>query len=106
MHIDKDYKEFAKKQLDGFKEVLRQSVAFTCACCQQQKQKGEAAGAHLFRTEDPAIWKAMEVKPGQHRVGTYALCLECVDKYDDSTIQKKVMAYLGTQGLFGNGPSI
>ncbi len=106
MKIDKAYMEFAKKQLDGFREVLRQSVVFSCACCQLQKPKGEAAGAHLFKPEDPALWKAMEVKPGQHRVGTYALCLECVDKYPNEAIQAKVIAYLGTQGLFGNKAAI
>lgn len=101
MNIDKAYKEFAKKQLEGFKEVLRQSVVFNCACCQKQKSKGEAAGAHLFKTEDPALWKAMEEAPGQHRVGVYAICLECKDEYSEELIQTKVMAYLGSQGLFG-----
>jgi hypothetical protein len=101
VNIDKAYKEFAKKQLDGFKEVLRQSVVFNCACCQKQKPKGEAAGAHLFKTEDPAIWKAMEEAPGRHRVGTYAICLECMDSYSEEVIYTKVTAYLGSQGLFG-----
>jgi len=101
VNIDKAYIEFAKKQLDSFRETLRQSVAFTCACCQKQKPKGEAAGAHLFKTEDPALWKAMEEAPGRHRVGTYAICLECADSYSDVVIQQKVMAYLGSQGLFG-----
>jgi len=101
VNIDKAYIEFAKKQLDGFREVLRQSVAFTCACCQKQKPKGEAAGAHLFKTEDPALWKAMEEAPGRHRVGTYAICLECADSYSEVVIQQKVRAYLGSQGLFG-----
>lgn len=101
MKIDKAYMEFAKKQLDGFREVLRQSVVFNCACCQKQKPKGEAAGAHLFKTEDPAIWKAMEKAPGQHRVGTYAICLECADSTSEEVIYQKVTAYLGSQGLFG-----
>lgn len=101
MEIDKAYKEFAKKQLEGFREVLRQSVVFNCACCQKQKPKGEAAGAHLFKTEDPAIWKAMELSPGRHRVGTYAICLECSDSYSEEVIYQKVMTYLGSQGLFG-----
>lgn len=101
MNIDKAYIEFAKKKLDGFRELLRQSVVFNCACCQKQKPKGEAAGAHLFKTEDPAIWKAMEEAPGQHRVGTYAICLECADSYPEDVMAQKVMAYLGSQGLFG-----
>lgn len=101
MNVDKAYKEFAKKQLDGFREVLRQSVVFNCACCQKQKPKGEAAGAHLFKTEDPTIWKSMEEAPGRHRVGTYAICLECSDSYSEELIHQKVMLYLGTQGLFG-----
>lgn len=101
MHIDKAYLEFAKKQLEGFREVLRQSVGFHCACCQKQKMKGEAAGAHLFKPEDPALWKAMEVAPGQHRVGTYAICLECKDEFSEEVILKKVVPYLGSQGLFG-----
>jgi hypothetical protein len=106
MQIDKEYMEFAKKQLDGFREVLRQSVAFNCACCGLQKQKGEAAGAHLFKPEDPALWKAMEVKPGQHRVGTYAVCLECKDAYSEELIQTKVISYLGKNGLFGDQTKI
>lgn len=101
MNVDKAYIEFAKKKLDGFRELLRQSVVFNCACCQKQKPKGEAAGAHLFKTEDPAIWKAMEEAPGQHRVGTYAICLECADSYSEDLIYQKVTAYLGTKGLFG-----
>lgn len=104
MKIDKAYMEFAKKQLDGFKEVLRQSVMFSCACCQKQKPKGESAGAHLFKPEDPAIWKAMEVAPGQHRVGVYAICLECKDAYSEEIILKKAIAYMGTNGLFGEKP--
>lgn len=104
MKVDKAYMEFAKKQLDGFREVLRQSMSFNCACCQKLKPKGEAAGAHLFKTEDPAIWKAMEEAPGRHRVGTYAICLECVDEFPQDIIDKKVMAYLGSQGLFGKKP--
>lgn len=101
MKVDKAYIEFAKKHLEGFKEVLRQSVSFNCACCQKLKSRGEAAGAHLFKTEDPAIWKSMEEKPGQHRVGVYALCLECMDEFPKDVIDQKVLAYLGTQGLFG-----
>jgi|EndMetStandDraft_8_1072994.scaffolds.fasta_scaffold575047_1 hypothetical protein len=104
MKITKEYREFANKTLEGFKEQLRQSVAFSCACCQQQKQKGEAAGAHLFKPEDPALWKAMEVPGGLHRVGVYAICLECMDAFSEDVIQKKVIAYLGSQGLFGGGP--
>lgn len=106
MNIDKDYIEFAKKQLDGFREVLRQSVAFNCACCGKQKSRGEAAGAHLFKPEDPALWKAMEEAPGRHRVGTYAICLECKDEYSEEVIQTKVISYLGTQGLFGDRSKI
>jgi len=104
MKITKEYREFANKTLEGFKEQLRQSVAFSCACCQQQKQKGEAAGAHLFKPEDPALWKAKEVPGGLHRVGVYAICLECMDAFSEDVIQKKVIAYLGSQGLFGGGP--
>lgn len=100
MEISKEYLAFAKKTLDGFKENLRQSMAFNCACCQKQKQKGEAAGAHLFKPEDPSLWKAMEVPGGRHRVGVYAICLECVDAFPDDVIKQKVTAYLGTQGLF------
>ena len=104
MQISKEYREFANKTLEGFKEQLRQSVAFSCACCQKQKQKGEAAGAHLFKPEDPALWNAMEVPGGLHRVGVYAICLECMDEFSEVVIQKKVIAYLGSQGLFGGGP--
>ena len=43
MKITKEYREFANKTLEGFKEQLRQSVAFSCACCQQQKQVDFAA---------------------------------------------------------------
>jgi len=104
MKITKEYREFANKTLEGFKEQLRQSVAFSCACCQQQKQKGEAAGAHLFKPEDPALWKAMEEAPGRHRVAAYAVCLECKDEFPEDIILKKVISYLGAQGLFGKRP--
>lgn len=104
MHIDKDYIEFAKKNLDGFREKLRQSVAFDCACCQKNKPRGEAAGAHTFKPEDPALWKAMEEAPGRHRVAAYAICLECKDEFPEDIILKKVISYLGSQGLFGKRP--
>lgn len=96
---DKTYLEFAKRNLEGFKETLRTAVAFNCACCEQQKMKGEAAGAHLYKPENVALWKAMQTVKGP-RVGVYALCLECVDKYSEEVINQKVTAYLGKQGLF------
>lgn len=106
MKIEKGYMEFAKKQLDGFREVLRQSVAFNCACCQKQKPKGEAAGAHVFKPEDPALWKAMQTPNGSHKVAVYAICLECKDAYSEEVILKKVISYLGGQGLFGEKTTI
>lgn len=106
MQIDKAYMEFAKKTLDGFREVLRQSQAFQCACCLNQKFKGEAAGAHLFKPEDPKLWKAMEAPGGTHRVGVYAICLECKDAYSEEVILQKVIVYLGGQGLFGETAKI
>lgn len=104
MNIDKDYIEFAKKNLEGFREKLRQSVSFECACCRKQKSRGEAAGAHTFKPEDPTLWKAMEIAPGRHRVAAYAVCLECKDEFAEDIILKKVISYLGSQGLFGEGP--
>ncbi|MCI0529601.1 MAG: hypothetical protein L0Y56_19335 [Nitrospira sp.] len=101
MQIDKAYLEFAKSRLGGYREMIRTAAVFQCACCLIEKDRNEAAGVHMFKPEDPALWKAMEVAPNQHRVGLYALCLECMDSVPEEIRNQKVLSYLGSQGLFG-----
>lgn len=97
---DKDYNDFAKGELDKMKETLKVSMYFTCACCQKQKVRGEAAGAHLYKTENNDLAKAMKAKNGMPKVATYVLCLECLDSVSDQVLHTKVTSYLGQQGLF------
>lgn len=98
---DKDYNKFAKQQLEAMKETLKTTMAFTCACCQVQKPKGEAAGAHLYKPSSSSLQKAMiDPKTKMPKVATYVLCLECLDSYPEDVIHTKVTAYLGSQGLF------
>lgn len=99
---EKEAKEFRKKMLEGAKEVLRQSLGFTCACCQLQKLSGEKGGAFLYEPKDERLRRAMiDEKSGMPRVCTYVLCHECLDSVPDEVIYQKVTAYVGTQGLFG-----
>lgn len=98
---DKDHNAFAKQQLEAMKETLRTTMAFTCACCQTQKPKGEAAGAHLYKPESSDLQRAMmDKKSKMPKVATYVLCLECMDSFPENVIHTKVTAYLGSQGLF------
>jgi hypothetical protein len=99
---DKEYKEFAKQQLEGRREVLRTVQYFSCACCDKQKTKEEAAGAHLYKTEDAMLNRAMKLPDGRMRVGTYVLCLECVDSVSDEKIQANVTKNMAKEGLFGS----
>jgi len=101
MSSEKEFKEFAKQQLEGRREVLRQATYFTCASCDKQKTKGEASGAHLYKTEDPMLQKAMRLPDGRMRVGTYVLCLECVDSLPEKTIHANVTRNMAKEGLFG-----
>lgn len=98
--IDKEYNDFAKAKLDAMRETLKAATYFTCACCQKQKVRGEAAGAHLYQTENSDLVKAMKAKNGMPKVATYVLCLECADSVSDKVMHTKVTAYLGKQGLF------
>jgi hypothetical protein len=98
---EKEAKEFARKRLEMMREMLRQAPIFMCACCQKEKPKGEAAGAHLYRPKGKDLAKKMVDEKGQQKVATYVLCLECVDSLSDDIIHTKVTSYLGTQGLFG-----
>ena len=101
MQIDKAYLEFAKSRLEGYREMLRTARVFQCACCLLEKDRSEAAGVHMFKPESPELWKAMEEAPNQHRVGLYAMCLECMDSVPEEVRMQKVVSYLGSQGLFG-----
>lgn len=98
---EKESKEFAKKQLEAMKEMLRQAPIFMCACCQKEKPKGEAAGAHLYRPKSKDLLRKMLDDKGLEKVATYVLCLECLDSFSDAIIHTKVTGYLATQGLFG-----
>jgi hypothetical protein len=98
---DKDYNDFAKQQLEAMRETLRTTMAFTCMCCQKQKPKGEAAGAHLYKPANADLQRAMlDKKTKMPKVATYVLCLECVDSYPDHVLHAKVTAAFGQQGLF------
>lgn len=101
MSSEKEFKEFAKQQLEGRREVLRQATYFTCASCDLQKTKGEASGAHLYKTDDPMLQKAMRLPDGRMRVGTYVLCLECVDSIPEAKIHANVTRNMAKEGLFG-----
>jgi hypothetical protein len=98
---DKAYNDFAKKHLDAMRETLRQAPIFMCACCQKEKPKGEAGGAHLYQPKEQDLRKKMVDANGNTKIATYVLCLECLDSFSDKVIHAKVTAYLGTQGLFG-----
>lgn len=102
MSNEKEYKEFAKQQLEGRREVLRQAPYFQCACCDAHKPKEEAAGAHVYKTNDAMLNKAMKLPDGRMRIGTYVLCLECVDSMSDDKIQQNVTRNMAKEGLFGN----
>ncbi len=99
---EKTYRDFVKQQLDGRKEWLRTASFFECACCNMMKTKAEAAGVHLYKTDDKMLQKAMmDPGSGTPRVGTYVLCLECTDSVPEPTIQKNVTQNMAKQGLFG-----
>lgn len=99
---EKEHKAYAKKMLEGLRETLRTTAAFECMCCHRTRPKGEAAGAHLYQTSDPVLRKAMIDKDGKERIGTYTLCLECVDSLSDEAIHQAVTKNFGKAGLFGN----
>lgn len=98
----KERNAHAKTMLEGLRETLRNTAAFTCMCCQRTRPKGEAAGAHLYSTEDALLRKAMIDENGKERIGTYVLCLECVDSLSDDAIHRAVTQNFGKAGLFGN----
>lgn len=97
---DWEYQAYVKERIEGFREILRNSLAFGCACCGEQKPKGEAAGIKVYQTKNKDLQKAMMTPKGP-RIGTYVTCLECQDKYSEKVIHTKVTKYLATQGLFG-----
>lgn len=96
--------EFVEYELEKHKEKLRNRIGFQCACCYAPKKSSEAAGAHHYKTENRDLQKAMIAENGRLRVGTYVLCLECVDSLSDEIVQQKVTAYFAKQGLFGGVP--
>lgn len=100
--MNKEHREFAKQQLDSRREVLRTASHFQCACCDMPKPKNEAAGAHLYQTDDEMLLKAMTLPDGRMKVGTYVLCLECVDSMPDDKIERNVTKNMAKEGLFGN----
>jgi hypothetical protein len=69
-------------------------------CCQKEKPAGEAAGAHVYKTDDPVLQRAMETTKGR-RVGTYVICVACANSLPDDAIQEKVTANFVKAGLFG-----
>lgn len=98
---EKEQRKFEKQQLEALRETLRTAPAFTCMCCQNTKPKGEAAGAHIYRPDDVNLRKAMIDESGKMRVGTYVLCLECVDSLPENVIYQRVTKNFGQAGLFG-----
>jgi hypothetical protein len=105
MGEDKSYRKFAESRLEARREVLRNAPFFSCACCQKQKPKGEAAGVHLYEPNSE-LRKHMLDGKGTLKVATYVLCLECLDSVPEQIINTKVTAYLGKQGLFGAVPGV
>lgn len=101
MSKDRSYREFVEKRLEARREMLRNAPYFSCACCQKQKPKGEAAGVHVYEPENSDLRKTMVDPKGQPKVATYVLCLECVDSISEEVVHAKVTAYLGANGLFG-----
>lgn len=92
-----------QKQLDTHRETLRATSFFCCASCQKTKPAGEAAGVHAFRTENPQLLKAMiDRETGRMRIGTYAICLECMDSLPDDVIYQNATRSMAKQGLFGD----
>lgn len=90
---------YIKSRLEGHRETLRNAPAFTCASCGKVKPHGEAAGVHLYETDDPALQNAMMTSKGP-RVGTYAICLECVDSLPEKIIHQNVTRSMAKDGLF------
>lgn len=97
---DSEYQAYVKDRVESFREILRTSMAFGCACCGEQKPRGEAAGIKVYKTSNRDLQKAMMTPEGP-RIGTYVTCLECQDQYPEKIIHQKVTKYLATQGLFG-----
>lgn len=98
---EKEFKEFVQQQLDGRREVLRTAPYFTCASCDKPKERKEAAGAHVYKTDDAMLQRAMRLPDGRMRVGTYVLCLECADSVPEKTIYERVTKNMAKEGLFG-----
>jgi excisionase family DNA binding protein len=69
-------------------------------CCQETKPSGEAAGAFVYKTNDPKLLRAMQTAGGP-RVGTYVLCSACVGLYPNDVLHKKITAKFAQAGLFG-----
>jgi|FLYN01.1.fsa_nt_gi hypothetical protein len=97
--------EYVRQRLESHREILRQAPAFACASCGQLKSPKEAAGVHLYETRHPALKQAMiDPESGKPRVGTYAICLECLDSFPEDVIHQNVTKYMAQAGLFGKIP--
>ena len=75
-------------------------MAFVCMCCQKTKPSGQAAGAFVYKTDDPKLLRAMQTAGGP-RVGTYVLCRACVRLYSNDVLHEKITAKFAQAGLFG-----
>ncbi len=99
---DADLEAYIRERLDGHRELLRNTNGFFCASCGKPKTANEAAGVHHYKTDDPALRKAMiDPKSGRPRIGTYAICLECIDSFPEETIHQNVTMSMAKDGLFG-----
>lgn len=84
----------------GHRKALKSAAAFTCICCRQDKASSDAEGVHVYKTDDPVLQRAMQTPEGP-RVGTYVICIACVNSLPDDVIYEKVTATFAEAGFFG-----
>lgn len=94
--------ESEKSMLKGLNGLLKNRPAFICACCKERKHRDKAEGVHLYRTDDPALRKALLDEKGQERVGTYVICIQCVDSLPKHVIHQNVTRCFRKAGLFNS----
>lgn len=102
--MGQSHEEFVESEVEKLRTKLRNRNGFMCMCCETPKTSDQAAGVHVYKTENPALKKAMLDEKGRPRVGTYVLCLECIDSLDEDSIQLKVTKNFADRGLFGGMP--
>lgn len=86
--------------LKSHREILKRARAFVCMCCQKTKATDEAAGAFVYKTDEPKLLRAMQ-SAGGPRICTYVICNACAESYPEEVVHEKATAYFSKAGLFG-----